>query len=258
MSKDIGPILAEWSTEDATLSARKVVGDDGTELLQLRVDLGVMQMFFDGRPDGEKPFGQPSLLNHLLRIMRAQSQVKIDGDMWVELDREVMQFYHRRRALLVLGARAHSEGSIEEATGYFRRAVRDANHNLQIMDFIKAYSSDEEYVLAHERFRPFVLMHRALAEAQVELLRRDPDEAVERLKAARESIEEYYRQEEQADMARQDPSVLNLRALERQVRKQHGIERTLQEQLAWAVEHEDFEEAAALRDLLRRKQTGKN
>ncbi len=68
MPKDISHILDEWPTKESETSARRIVGDDGTELLQLRIDLGVLQMYFDGRPDGDKPCGQPSLLEHLGRV----------------------------------------------------------------------------------------------------------------------------------------------------------------------------------------------
>jgi protein-arginine kinase activator protein McsA len=96
-------------------------------------------------------------------------------------------------------------------------------------------------------------MHRALAEAQIALIQQDPDEAIERLKAAQSTIEEHYRQQEQPDLAGQDPAMSNLRALEQQIRKQHKIEQTLHEQLALAIETEQFEKAAELRDRLRKK-----
>jgi tetratricopeptide (TPR) repeat protein len=253
MNKDISDILKGWPSRESELAARKIVGDDGMELLQLRIDLGLIQMFFDGRPDGERPFGQPSLLDHLLRVTEAQPEVKLDAEMWADLDREVMQFYHRRRALLFLGARTQNEGRSSEAIRYFQLAIRDAEHNLQVMDFIKAYSSDEQHVAGHERYRSFVLMHRALAEAQVELIRQDPDEAIERLKKAQAAVQDHYRQQEQPDLAQQDPAMSNLRALEEQIRKQHKIEQTLHEQLALAIETEQFEKAAELRDRLRKK-----
>lgn len=257
MNKDISHILQGWPSQESEFSARKIVGEDGVELLQFRIDLGVLQMFFDGRPDGERPFGQPSLLDHLVKVTHAQPEVKPDERMWEELDREVMQFYHRRRALLILGARLQNEGHSNEAVRCFRRAVRDADHNLQIMDFVKAHSSDEAYVAGHERYRSFVLMHRTLAEAQIELIRQDPDEAIECLKAGQAAIEEHHRQEGHGETGVEDPALSNLRIVEQQIRKQHGIDQTLQEQLARAIEEEQFEKAAELRDRLRRRRAAK-
>ncbi len=253
MTKDISDILRSWPSEDNDAGARKIVGDDGTELLQLRIDLGILQMCLDGRPDGEKPFGQPSLLEHLTQMAESQSEFKLDGETWSELDREIMQFYHRRRALLILGARSQSDGEPSEAVRCFRRAVRDANHNLRIMDFIRSHCADEEYIEGHERYRPFVLMHRTLAEAQTELLCKDPDQAVESLKTGMDAIEEVYQNAGSPEAARQDPSIMQLRALERQIRREHSIVQTLHEELAAAIEAENFERAAEIRDRLRAK-----
>ncbi len=252
MTKDITAILNNWP-EGGENAARRIVAEDGTELLQLKIDLGILQMYLDGRPDGERPFGRPSLLDHLSRVTTSRPDTAVDPEMWGELDREVMQYYHRRRALLVLGARSQVDGEAQRAAEYFQRAVQDADHNLRIMDFIKAHSSDKEFIEGHERYRPFVLMHRALAEAQTKLIREDADEAVECLKAGVGSIEEVYRTSEATELARQDPSILQLRALEKQIRREHSIVQTLQEQLQTAIENEEFERAAALRDRLSAK-----
>jgi len=42
---------------------RTLKGKDGMPKIQLRVDLGLLQMNAEGRPDGKKPFGHESLLN---------------------------------------------------------------------------------------------------------------------------------------------------------------------------------------------------
>ncbi|MBN1342024.1 MAG: UvrB/UvrC motif-containing protein [Phycisphaerae bacterium] len=253
MTKDISEILKNWPTE-SELAARRIVGKDGTEQIQLRIDLGILQMELDGRPDGERPFGQPSLLDHLLRVSGGKPDLELDAETWNELDREIYQFYHRRRALLILGAHSHAEGENSEAIRHYRRAVRDANHNLRIMDFIKGHSPNDEFVEGHERYRPFVLMHRTLAEAQTELINKDADQAIERLKEGIAAIEETYEEAEGAEMVQQDPSILQLRALERQIRRQHSLDKTLQEQLDEAVRNEEYERAAELRDRMRARQ----
>jgi tetratricopeptide (TPR) repeat protein len=257
MTKDISDILKAWPVDDDDAAARVIVGDDGKELLQLRIDLGILQMYFDGRPDGERPFGQASLLDHLQRVTASQPDTTITAETWAELDREVMQYYHRRRALLIIGAGTQGKGERRRAIEYFERAVDDADHNLQIMDFVKAHCDDQEYVEGHERYRPFVLMHRTLAEAQSELLKSDPDEAIENLKQGIEAIEEVYVASGADDLIGQDPSILQLRALEQQVRKEHDITQTLHEQLTTAITNEEFERAADLRDQLKAKQDAK-
>ena len=54
---DLNNLLDGWSHEPGQVKARKIVGNDGREKLQLRIDLGVIQMEMQGRPDGERPFG---------------------------------------------------------------------------------------------------------------------------------------------------------------------------------------------------------
>ena len=63
MSKDITAILAGWDFNPDELQVRMIAGDDGRERIQMRVDLGVLQMELAGRPDGQKPHGFESLLD---------------------------------------------------------------------------------------------------------------------------------------------------------------------------------------------------
>ena len=62
MSQDIRPILAGWEFEPDRVQVRIITGDDGSEKIQMRIDLGLMQMEIAGRPDGERPEGYESLL----------------------------------------------------------------------------------------------------------------------------------------------------------------------------------------------------
>src|SRR3954471_19553391 len=63
-SKDITSILKGWDYESGTINVRKVLGLDGVPKLQMRLDLGLLQMEMNGRPDGEKPHGCESLLEY--------------------------------------------------------------------------------------------------------------------------------------------------------------------------------------------------
>ena len=57
MSFDISDILADWPYEPGQISARKITGDDGKEKIQLRLDLGLLQMagFVDNTQAARKP-----------------------------------------------------------------------------------------------------------------------------------------------------------------------------------------------------------
>ena len=57
LSKDITPILNGWDYEPDDLQVRIVAGDDGRDKIQMRTDLGLIQMEIAGRPDGLRPEG---------------------------------------------------------------------------------------------------------------------------------------------------------------------------------------------------------
>jgi hypothetical protein len=63
-SKDITPFLKGWDYEPGTINVRKINGQDGLPKLQMRLDLGLLQMELSGRPDGAKPQGFESLLEY--------------------------------------------------------------------------------------------------------------------------------------------------------------------------------------------------
>src|ERR1700748_603465 len=73
MSLDLNTILKDWPYESGTVKVRKITGLDGREKLQLRVDLGVLQMEITGRPDGLRPHNCEALLEyHRKRATRAE------------------------------------------------------------------------------------------------------------------------------------------------------------------------------------------
>ena len=52
MSFDISHLLSKWDYKPGEISVRRIKGRDGQEKIQLRVDLGILQMNTEGRPDG--------------------------------------------------------------------------------------------------------------------------------------------------------------------------------------------------------------
>ena len=52
MSKDIAVILNGWDYNPDEVTVRRILGLDGRVKIQMRLDLGILQMEVDGRPDG--------------------------------------------------------------------------------------------------------------------------------------------------------------------------------------------------------------
>ncbi|HRX81229.1 MAG TPA: DNA helicase UvrBC, partial [Pirellulaceae bacterium] len=50
-------LLRDWSYEPQALGVRIVTGSDGRDVLQMRIDMGVLQLEMEGRPDGARPKG---------------------------------------------------------------------------------------------------------------------------------------------------------------------------------------------------------
>jgi hypothetical protein len=57
MGQDIDKALAGWEFKPGMVQARLVTASDGRQVIQLRIDLGVLQMELKGRPDGLRPNG---------------------------------------------------------------------------------------------------------------------------------------------------------------------------------------------------------
>jgi hypothetical protein len=234
--QDIDQILKQWKFEPGEVSARLIRGGDGRELLQMRIDMGVMQLEVDNRPDGARPGGAETYFDYLLALaIREGDSFVLDEEQCVEADREFVQFYQRRICWLALRE--------------FGRAVRDADHSLAMMDFVRNVSPSDEWTASHEQYRPFILFHRTQAEALAALEDSGPEAAVEAVNRGSARLKECFADAgDEADSMEEEELVARLDELRESVREHYHLGRTLNEQLADAVAAEEFEKAARLRD----------
>jgi len=239
--EDIDPILSSWPFQPGVITARMVRADDGREVLQMRIELGLLQMETSGRPDGQRPEGQATYLDFLrTRARDSSDDFSLSEEQAGEVDREFVQFYHRRICWLALRE--------------FDRAVRDADHTLAMMDFVAAHSASTEWTLSHEQYRPFVLFQRTQAAALGELERSGPEAGIEEVSQGLEQIRTVFRAVDAEDHFEQDEFVKQLVELREWIRQHYQVGRTLSEQLADAVASEEYELAARLRDEIARRQ----
>jgi hypothetical protein len=244
MNQDIDTALQGWEYKPGVVQARLVQAGEGRQVLQLRVDLGLLQMETAGRPDGSRPHGAPTYFDYLRQQARVADRAgqtfALSEEQCQEADREFVQFYHRRLCWLAL----HN----------YARAVADADHTLAFMDFLRDHSPSDEYTQAHEQYRGFVLFHRTQAAAALAIEKNNAEGAIDEIRAGLERLRAFFASFEAEEHMEQDGMVQQLRKLEESLRKTHGIEATLQEQLDRAVANEEYEMAARLRDALRRRQ----
>lgn len=244
MSQDIDYILRGWDFKPGMVQARMVQARGNRQVIQMRVDLGVLQLETQGRPDGAQPHGHDSYLDYLreqARLAKRHSKrFTLGEEQSQEADREFLQFYHRRVCWLALRQ--------------YSRAVADANHTLAFMDFVKEHSPSEEYTQAHEQYRGFVLFQRTQAAAALEVERERPEAAIDEIRQGLEAMRTFFAEFEMEEQMEEDGMVQHLRKVEASLRNEYNINATLQEQLERAVADEDYEKAARLRDELRRRQ----
>jgi hypothetical protein len=238
VSQDIDAALRGWDYKPGIVQARLVNAADGREVLQMRVDLGLLQLELSGRPDGTRPHGNTTMLEYLRKQARGRDEFVLSEEQCAEADREFLQFYHRRLCWLALHR--------------FARAVADADHTLALMDFVRDHSPGEDYAQAHEQYRGFVLFHRTQAAAALAIEQDNPEAAVDAIRAGLEGIRQFYAGIEAEEQMEEDALVRRLREMERLVREKHNIDATLREQLDEAIAREDYERAAQIRDALRR------
>jgi hypothetical protein len=116
------------------------------------------------------------------------------------------------------------------------------------MDFVEEHSSSEEWVLSHEQYRPFVLFHRTQAAALDCLEKTGAEVAIEEINQGLERIQRVFEEAQVEEPFEEDELVVQLRRLQEWLREHYEVGRTLAEQLADAVAHEQYEVAARLRD----------
>jgi len=236
--RDIDTILARWPFRPGEVNVRLVKARGGRQVLQMRVDMGLLQLETDLRPDGERPGGAETYYDYLVgEVIRAGDGFQLSEEQCAEADREFVQFYHRRICWL----------SLRE----YAKAARDADHSLAFMDFVRDHSPDEDWTLSHEQYRPFVLFHRVQAGALAALEDSGPERAIEEINAGLDRFRNLFEQYDAAEQFAEDELVQRLEEMRENVRHRYDVGLTLDEQLAEAVQSENYELAAELRDRLR-------
>lgn len=243
MNQDIDAAMQGWEYKPGLVQARLVQARDGRQVLQMRLDLGVLQIETTSRPDGTRPHGFPTYFDYLSQqdnvAARSEQSFVLSEEQCQEADREFVQFYHRRICWLALRN--------------YVRAVADADHTLAFMDFVRDHSPSEGYTQVHEQYRGFVLFQRTQAAAALAVEKDDPEGAIDAIRNGLEGLQTFFATHEVEEQMEEDGMVQQLRKMERSLRQLHGIDATLREQLDAAVANEEYERAAKLRDALRRR-----
>jgi hypothetical protein len=280
MSPDLSKILSEWPFKPGQINARIIEGLDGEPKLQVRLDLGVLQLEVDGRPDGQTPNGFTSVLELYelrydpeqggsqdsreirgeFRGSRPSSEGGGDGEgengkedsgeeqdepppltaeECQELRDEAIQYYHRYVALL--------------AVQDFDRVVRDTSRNLRVLDLCAKHAETEEDRTVLEQFRPYITMVRARALASAQVRDGEPKAALIALDDGLEALKAHFDAIGQPRAFEEADEVKMLRAMRETLSPKLPVSQKveLKQRLQSAIEQENYELAAILRDELR-------
>ena len=323
MKRDISAILKEWPYTPGQVNARMVTGADGLERVQVRLDLGILQMYADGRPDGERPFGFPSLLEYFeAKLDEAQADARDHAGPPDEGDEEGEGPERRRKGRAGEGALAggddegtptddtphesphdtphesphdtpHEAGAggdgtsgvgspggaattltldedacralREEAAQYyqryvaclaldeFERVVRDTTRNLRVLDLCAKHAGGEHDRTVLEQFRPYILMVRARALASQSIRENELRCAMLALDEALDRLKRYYTEMGKPQLFHAAEEVKMLHAMREALVPKLPISQKaeLRQRLQRALETENYELAAILRDELK-------
>ena len=245
-SNDISPILEGWDYRPDRPAVRQIVGNDGKPKIQLRLDLGLLQMEATGRPDGKRPHGFDTLLAHYRAMLESDHVVSegendftLNEEECVKLQLESMQFYHRRISWLELG-----EYSAAEA---------DAQHNLDIITFVTEHAQTDQLKEMFVQWKPFVLVHRTMARARKAWEKSEFDRAIEIIEEGVGDIAQAYRDQGREDAVENAGEIAFLRKWAEEIDQTRplSLRQRLERELDSAVADEAFERAAVIRDRLR-------
>lgn len=246
MNIDIGKVLKNWPYDpNEDLTVRIIEGDGGPKL-QMRIDMGIIQMELDGNPTGDSNDGFESWFEYYQQRKKQVEANKVDDYFTLseedckKLRREGIRYYHRYLCLMKL----------ED----FKRVIRDTDRNYRLFIFVKKYAVSEMDRWALDQYRPYVIMMNTRARASL-ALKKDTESGIEKVidlinKGIGKTIR-FYKEYGLTSELENSLELSILRALKTEFLR--GVPPSLEEQLQKAIREERFEDATIIRDIIRAK-----
>ena len=258
MSNDLSKLLADWEFDPDDVTVRMISGDDGRDKVQLRVDLGVLQMEMDGRPDGARPEQCESWLEYYERQQQAYDSEHPDSTPYMlgkeacaRLWREGVQYYHRYLTFWHLQL--------------FDLCTRDTQRNLRLFTFVREHVGDDRHKMQFDQWRPYVIMIHTRAVATPLVQNGQLSAALSAIEVGIGQIRDFLDEYKQSHRAEECVELIDLEHWHEEVlalqneataSKPKSPVDILRKQLDAAINEEKFEEAAKLRDRIRRLISG--
>lgn len=242
---DLTDMFREWPYDEDD-NVRFLQAEDGRDIMQIRQPLGVEQYDLEGRPDGLKPESRENYLIIYLEkeaaaVSSGKSLILDDAD-FVKLRDEGVLYYYRYLALFQVG--------------HYDRVARDTEHNLNISRLLERYyKNDNQKELL--QYRPYIRRMNAISRAMIHLADDETALAMEELEKGKSDIEALPTVSTPIFEFERIRSIQHLSQVISQVREAEsadqgpkGFRARLSDELSKAVDNEDYERAARLRDRL--------
>ncbi len=233
---DLTGMMEEWPWDAAGPRVREVAVGESRKVLQVRVELGILQIETVGRPDGLRPSGHESLV---AALSAAQSEEPLTPDQIEALRAECILYQQRAAAFSAVGRPGD--------------AARDCHRNVEVVDFIRRRATRPQDRAIFEQMRiQFVLM-RARSASAAAVRAGDGRAAVAALDHGLVELRESFALMGMSPRFDASPEAAILRSMrELLTPKLPSSQRAeLEERLRRAVANENYELAAILRNELR-------
>ncbi len=240
-------MLDDWVYEPGKAMVRKITGKHGKELIQMRIDLGVLQMHTMGRPDGQRPHDMESLLDyhieklesHLNEFDGDDSNYKLSSEECVALQQEAIQYHHRYICFFQLEA--------------YEDVIQDADRNLDAIEMVEQYGPSDQMSWTLRQLTPQLLLMRTRAVSALSLNEENYDQAIQDVKEGIDALQSFLKDHMGQEAAEQNGELMALTNWLQEVSDSRPMSKRekLEKELNEAVLKEDYERAAEVRDAIK-------
>lgn len=255
MNWDISHLLNDWRFKPGENMVRRFIGTDGVEKIQMRIDLGILQMNASGRPDGKHPHGKPSYFDYLQAKLKhfvaenegANDEFLLQSKECYKLQQEAIQYHHRYICYLQLEDYAN--------------VIRDTERNLKAISFAIQYAPSEENIWNLRQLTPQLLMMRTRAAAAQWLKqKKNYSQAIRNIEEGLKQLRSFYDSDSRSDTADASSEIRALEIWLEELKDQRPLSKRekLERELNRAIQQENFEKAAKVRDEIRNLESPSN
>ena len=244
---DISHVLDDWVYEPGKAMVRKIIGKHDKELIQMRIDLGVLQMHAVGRPDGQRPHDMESLLDfhieklesHINEFDGDDSKYKLSEEECVALQQEAIQYHHRYICFFQLEA--------------YEDVIQDADRNLDAIEMVEQYGPSDQMSWTLRQLSPQLLLMRTRAVSAISLNGENYDQAITDVQDGIEALQAFLKDHMPQEAADQNGELIALKHWLEEVSNSRPMSKRekLEKELSEAVQKEDYERAAEVRDAIK-------